>query len=711
MSTLPSPRETGTFYVAPTEAPAPRKPPAREVGLLHWMRENLFKTPIDAVITVITLLVVGWVLLGFLGWAFLEAQWEIVFQNLRAFSVGQQFPIDAVWRAEGIALMIVFLGMLTVGVFGRVLRGYLITIGVIIALMVLIPVMTQLVPEPPVYTFVDANYKIRQVSFIAQEGQEMTFTVQPLTEFDEYRLENLKGYIENDNQQANTAFDMFTAASTEVVQLQQRDPSQYDLSVAVQVWDKDGQVLAQSDFSRGTTEDTSMTWVAPYSGWFTYTMVLDPETPGTVGAALLRVDNLEILRSTVSATRERIATYGEPPALNCRGCATQALRTDMRFLGTRTLEQWFSLQLAPFLLETRTLFFYSLLVGTIAYLLGRAGKRGALRFLVGREPTRDNSVLVEPTRIEKWLSRIALIAFGVYIVLQVVGINGADANTITAYLIALSIFCATTILYATALLVRGGPQASGRAVVLLWAVSFPIILTLLNGLGGLTSIAQIPSDKQGGLMLTLLLAAVAIIASFPIGLLLAIGRQSNLPAVSFFCTLFIEVVRGVPLITLLFMGRLILPFFGFGLGNVDLLIRVMVVLTLFTSAYLAEVIRGGLQTIPKGQLEAAHALGINDFYTTVLIVLPQALRAVIPAIMGQAISLFKDTSLVYIIGLFELVGVTNQILGDSQTGYLMYPREGYLFVAILYFVFSYIMAEASRRIERTGSGAVRRQTL
>ncbi len=711
MNTQPSPRETGTFYVAPTEAPSPRKPPALEVGLLHWLRENLFKTPVDSVITVITMLLIAWGLWGFFSWAMLEAQWEIVFLNLRILNVGQQFPIDSVWRAEVIALIIVFLGLLTIGVFGRILRGYLVTLGIISAMMILVPLLTQGVPEPPVYSYVDATYNTRQVSFIAQEGQVMTFTLQPLTTADEYRLENVKGYVENDNQQANTAFDMFTSASTEVVQLQQRDPSLYDLSVAVQVWDKDGQVLTQSDFSKGTAEDTTMTWTAPYSGWFTYTMILDPEAPGTVGSALLRADNLDVLRSTISATRERVATYGTPPTLDCQGCATQALRTDMRFLGTRTIAQWFSLQLAPFLLETRNLFFYSLIVGTIAYLLGRAAKRGAFSFLVGRKPITNNGVHVEPTRIEKWLSRVALIAFAVYIVLQFVGINGADANSITAYLIALVIFCGATILYALALLARGGSQASGRAVMFLWAVSFPIILTLLNGLNGVTSVTQIPSDEQGGLMLTLLLAAVAIIASFPIGLLLAIGRQSNLPAISLFCTIFIEVVRGVPLITLLFLGRLILPFFGFGLGDVDLLLRVMVVLTLFTSAYLAEVIRGGLQTIPKGQLEAAHALGINDFYTTTLIVLPQALRAVIPAIMGQAISLFKDTSLVYIIGLFELVGVTNQILGDSQTGYLMFPREGYLFIAILYFVFSYIMAEASRRIERTGSGAVRRQTL
>jgi general L-amino acid transport system permease protein len=181
--------------------------------------------------------------------------------------------------------------------------------------------------------------------------------------------------------------------------------------------------------------------------------------------------------------------------------------------------------------------------------------------------------------------------------------------------------------------------------------------------------------------------------------------------ISFICTVFIEVVRGVPLITLLFMGWLILPFFGLGLQNVDLVVRVMVVLTLFTSAYMAEVVRGGLQVIPKGQIEAAQAVGLNDFNTTALIILPQALRAVIPAIMGQAVSLFKDTSLIYVISLFELLGTMNQILGDSQTGYLLFPREGYLFIGAIYFVISYIMAGISRRIERTGAGAVRRETL
>jgi general L-amino acid transport system permease protein len=201
------------------------------------------------------------------------------------------------------------------------------------------------------------------------------------------------------------------------------------------------------------------------------------------------------------------------------------------------------------------------------------------------------------------------------------------------------------------------------------------------------------------------------VLSFPLGVLLAIGRQSSLPIVSLFCTVFIEVVRGVPLITLLFFGRFILPFFGFGLGDVDLMVRTMVMLTLFTAAYMAEVVRGGLQIIPKGQVEAAQALGLSGFWTAIFITLPQALRAVIPAIMGQAVSLFKDTSLVFVIGLFEMLGTMNQVLGDAQTGYTLFTREGYLYVGVAYFLFAYIMADVSRRLERTGAGSIRRTNL
>jgi His/Glu/Gln/Arg/opine family amino acid ABC transporter permease subunit len=694
-----SSHELDAMYVAPSEPPPARKPPVREVGAVKWLRDNLFSSPLDSIITVVTALVIGSVLYSILDWALFEAQWEIVFLNLRALNVGTQYPIDAVWRAQIVALIVVFLGMLSVGVWGRFPRWMTIAVISIAVMMVVVPAATQGVPEPPVFTYLDPRYSIRQVNFIAQAGQELTFTIEPLTSPDDFRVETLRGYIENDNRAANTAFDSFSAASAEILLTQQRDPSTYDLNVALQVWDKDGNVIVQSPFSEGTTENTSMTWTAPYSGWFTFTAVRHEENPGEAGIAWLRVDNLEVMRSTVSAAQERLALYGEAPDLDCSGCATQVYRTDLRFQGRRTLTEWFSLQLAPFLLETRPLFFASLLVGVLGYTAGMAVKQRRLPFIL------------LPSKQERYVALFTALMFSVYILMQFFGLTGGNPNQSTLYLIILGVFCLSVIFYALLQLRKGTPAGTSLGVGLLWAISFPIILTLINGVAGVPQMQQIPSDEQGGLLLTLLLSAIAIIASFPIGLLLALGRQSKLPVVSLFCTLFIEVVRGVPLITLLFLGRLILPFFGFGLGDVDLLIRIAVVLTLFTSAYLAEVIRGGLQTIPRGQYEAAHALGLNDFYTNTFIILPQALRTVIPAIMGQAVSLFKDTSLVYVVNLYELVGVMNVILGDSQTGYLMFPREGYLFVGIVYFVFSYIMAEASRRLEKTGAGAVRRETI
>jgi His/Glu/Gln/Arg/opine family amino acid ABC transporter permease subunit len=691
--------DADAIYVAPPQSPQTRRPPVQETGIISWLRHNLFSNTPDTVISIVTLGVVTWFLINFFRWALLEAQWEIVFLNLRVLNVGQQFPQSAVWRTEVAFFIIIFMALLSVGLWGRIRRAFGVILAVIAIAMIIVPPLSETVPEPPVYTYLEPGYPIRYVNFTAEEGQQLTFSILPQTDPADYNLATFDGYVENDNQQANTTFDAFSGAITEVVFLDQRDPSEYDMNAAVQVLDREGNVLAQSDFTEGTTEDTVFQWTAPTSGWFTYTAVLDEENPGESGVALLQVDNLEIYRSTVTGQQERAERYGPAPTPDCRNCATQANRTDMRYEGERTLGQFFSLQLTPLILETRIIFFISLVVGTIGYYLGRATKKNWFQ----------NFAI--PARVERGVALAGAALFVVYVLAQLTGFNGSTPTNSTLYLLILGALCLTVILYALILLFKAGSSQKSTGVALLWAISFPIILTLINGVAGVSNLRIIRSDEQGGLLLTLLLSAVAIIASFPIGLLLALGRQSKLPVVSFFCTLFIEVVRGVPLITLLFMGRLILPFFGAGLQNVDLLIRIMVVLTLFTSAYLAEVIRGGLQTIPHGQFEAAHAVGLNDFFTNVLIIIPQALRSVIPAIMGQAISLFKDTSLVYIIGLYELVGTMDQLLGDSQTGYLMFPREGSMFVGVVFFIISYFMAEASRNIEKTGSGAIRRETV
>jgi len=219
------------------------------------------------------------------------------------------------------------------------------------------------------------------------------------------------------------------------------------------------------------------------------------------------------------------------------------------------------------------------------------------------------------------------------------------------------------------------------------------------------------SDKRtwGGLMLTMQLTILGVGASFPIGLALALGRRSNLPVVKTACVIYIEAVRGVPLITVLFLATLLVPLIDPTLATIEGAVRVWVGVTMFSAAYLAENVRGGLQSIPKGQTEAAQAIGLSQWQTTVNILLPQALRAVIPALVGQFISLFKDTSLVVIVGLAEITGIANRVV--AQPEFLQKRQETYLYIAIIYFVFSYIMSYISRRVEETGSGAARARQI
>ncbi len=245
------------------------------------------------------------------------------------------------------------------------------------------------------------------------------------------------------------------------------------------------------------------------------------------------------------------------------------------------------------------------------------------------------------------------------------------------------------------------PNWSRRFAFWMWVV-MPVVIYLI--------ISSTDPGAWGGLFLTFLLTAVGIVVSFPIGVLLALGRRAEgLPAVKYFCILVIEFVRGVPLITVLFLASLALPLVSPALREVPGAVRAMVAITIFSAAYLAENVRGGLQSISPGQIEAAKALGMNPIQITLLITLPQALRAVIPALVGQCISLFKDTSLVAIVGLADLTRVADAIVAQAE--YIGLRRETYLFISIVYFVFSFAMAYVSRKIEESGSGAARQVRL
>ncbi len=229
-----------------------------------------------------------------------------------------------------------------------------------------------------------------------------------------------------------------------------------------------------------------------------------------------------------------------------------------------------------------------------------------------------------------------------------------------------------------------------------WLLSFSIILWLIGGGLGLRSVS---SSDWNGLLLTLLMAAISIVLSFPIGILLALGRTSDLPIVKWFSILYIEIIRGLPLIGILFLAQVMLPLFL--PIRLDRVLRGVAGLILFSAAYMAENVRGGLQSVPRGQVEAAKVLGLNPALVLLLIVLPQALRAVIPAIVGQFIGLFKDTSLLSLVGLLELTGIARSILAQPQ--FLGRYAEVYLFIGLIYWVFCYSMSLASRKLETVNS--------
>lgn len=241
------------------------------------------------------------------------------------------------------------------------------------------------------------------------------------------------------------------------------------------------------------------------------------------------------------------------------------------------------------------------------------------------------------------------------------------------------------------------PSRVGRWAGIFGITGLPIAGYILIS-GGLFGLESVNTSQWGGLMLTLILAYVGIIAALPIGVALALGRRSEMPIIRGICVVFIEFWRAVPLITILFMASVMLPLFLPDGVSFDKLLRALVGITLFQAAYMAEVVRGGLQAIPRGQYEAAEALGLGYWRRMRLIILPQALKIVVPGIANTVISLFKDTTLVLIIGLFDLLGAVKSTLSDPAWNNVM--AEGYLFVAFCFWVFCFGMSRYSHRIEK-----------
>jgi general L-amino acid transport system permease protein len=247
------------------------------------------------------------------------------------------------------------------------------------------------------------------------------------------------------------------------------------------------------------------------------------------------------------------------------------------------------------------------------------------------------------------------------------------------------------------LLIPRAPYKLANAFLLF--VVLPIVSFFLL-VGGYFGLPRVETQLWGGLMVTLVLSFVAIAVSLPLGILLALGRRSDLPVIKMFCIVFIETVRGVPLVTVLFMASVMLPLFLPAGVTFDKFMRALIGVALFAAAYMAEVVRGGLQAIPKGQYEGADSLGLSYWQKTGLIVLPQALKLVIPGIVNTFIGIFKDTSLVYIIGMFDLLGIIRQNFADASWATAQTPMTGLIFAGFVFWVFCFGMSRYSIYMER-----------
>jgi general L-amino acid transport system permease protein len=253
------------------------------------------------------------------------------------------------------------------------------------------------------------------------------------------------------------------------------------------------------------------------------------------------------------------------------------------------------------------------------------------------------------------------------------------------------------LLFTLATLAASMPRFWRPAMVGVWLLAFAVFVLLMRG--GVAGLSHVPTTRWGGLPLTVLLSVASLAMAFPLGVALALARRSSWPVMRGASTLYIEVVRGVPLISILFMASFVLPLMLPQQARLDVLLRVVIGFTLFAAAYLAEVVRGGLQAVPAGQIAAARAIGLDSLQVQRDVVLPQALRASLPALMNSVIGTFKDSSLVVVVSLYELTGALTLALGGDPTWRPFY-LEGYLFIAFIYATACLAMSRYSRWLER-----------
>ncbi len=656
------------------DADTSRPPPAMTTGLLAWLRTNLFHTPWDALATVIVGVLLAALLSSFIGWVVREANWFAVTRNMRLFMVGTlQGDPGAVVRVQVAAIAVSVLIGFSVAAWWRVSRGFALAILILLALLaglpqfadqILPPSATYLVAgETPVVSGTQTSFAAPEVAFLGRAGEPVTFQQAGVVGDD--ALSSLYGFTDR------AASGLINAALN-----RRRDLNRI------------------AELEALLTGTLSKEQVAEYNA----------EREALRAEAAEPITERYRLNTLPTAVELR---YGDQVIV--QGSVEQG---SAALSGTLPEDGWYVVRLESAEPESLALLrltgvypHYDRQVTMIPE--GEARARAvtqAIRmtdeYLTTAEPPTGQTGEADPLLINSHQysgSRTFSEFLGLHLApfFEILG-RGLIPVLLAAafgYQLALAL---------EQVLTRRGSMTARQTTIRYSAWGWFVLPFVIFGL-----VANTQVNQWGGLFLTFMLAAVGIVASFPIGVLLALGRRAQqLPAIQLASVAFIEGVRGVPLITVLYLSQLALPLVSPALADVPNPVRAMVAITLFSAAYLAENVRGGLQAVPHGQVEAARALGLNAFQITVNITLPQALRAVIPALVGQFISLFKDTSLVAIVGLQELTNISLSIVAQAE--YIGLRRETFLFISVIYFIFSYAMSYASRRLEATGSGAILR---
>jgi general L-amino acid transport system permease protein len=655
------------MYVAPVEAPASRRPPRGTIGPAGWLRANLFSNWLNSLLTVITVLAICLFLYELVSWSVQTAAWGVVTDNLRLLNV-YQFPENQIWRIEIISFALMLLSGIGLAIWGGASRAFFLTTAVVIVFMILIPVLAGRLQEPTIRYLVAydeiervefANQVYGPLRFVGDEGQTVQLSIEAIRDNADATADEAlyTGLLEATEGTTNSRL-RWNAAKAALRNGDLGDLSDYNLLLRLQLIDGEGNVVKEI-VSSPDNPNVGFEVELPRDSWYTAIVIVEEDT-----AIWTNFGGIRLPQTPVRTLPDRGYAWVRIDGVEIFDTKADDVATRATVYGEIPSVECYSTS------------------GIGCQVAGRnfryEGKRSFSNFM-NIQVSPYITLVTIPV-----IAAILILFFGYW--LGNLAVNSRipiDLKTVNQFTVA------------------------G------WLIMFPISWYLLSGVSGasdITPVIQLPevsSRLWGGLTLTLVLTFFSVTLSLPIGVVLALGRRSGLPVIGTFSILFIELIRGAPLITILFFAKHVFPFFASSLRELDDVIRMLVGLTLFSAAYNAEIVRGGLQIIPKGQVEAAQALGLNPFLTNTFIILPQAIRAVIPALMSQFVSLFKDTTLVSIIGLYELLGVVELIV-NGQARYRSAVREAYLYVGIIYFVIAFIMSMVSRRLEETGSGAARR---